>query len=176
MSKFKVGDKVWNASCRWEKIKQVCPTCFGKKEITLILGNDDRVIIPCKGCSLGYESPSGIVEEYDYIVEPKLVFIDGMSIEIEGDKEKVTYKGGCYWYYDENLFVNKEDAAKEAKKKRKTLFEEQSNKVEHIKKNVHKDFSWNASYHIRQANNARKDAARHDALAKICKKRSKKED
>ncbi len=53
MPKFKVGDTVWVAKCRYEPVQKLCPTCFGKKEVTLILGNGDSVILPCNS-DLGY--------------------------------------------------------------------------------------------------------------------------
>jgi hypothetical protein len=68
----------------------------------------------------------------------------------------------------------KEEANNKGKEKKKQLEEDQNNRAEHIKKNVHKDFSWNAHYHIRQANKCRKEALRHDELAKICKNKSRK--
>jgi len=172
MPKFKVGDWVWWAKCRWEPIQIPCPTCFGKKQVTLILGNGDEVILPCHGCAPGFESARGYIEEYDYISEPEQIYITGMDIEVDGDKEKVRYRGP-YIYDEEDLFSEQIEAFAKSQEKKRQLDEEQQTRTEHIKKNVHKSFSWNARYHIREAGNHREKAEHHDKMAIVCKAKSK---
>lgn len=59
----KVGDSVWYAKCGLEQVKRICPTCFGKLEVKLILGNGDGVILPCDGCGHGCDAPTGHIGE-----------------------------------------------------------------------------------------------------------------
>jgi hypothetical protein len=175
MPKFKVGDQVWWAKCRWESIRIPCPTCFGKLKVKLILGNDDEVILPCHGCAPGYESPRGYIEEYHYLSEPELICISGMDIEIHGDKETVRYNSSQCSYDEEDLFSEQTEALDKSKDKKRKLDEEQRTKAEYIKKKVHKDFSWNAHYHMGEAKRLRKTAEYHDKMAVVCKSKSKKE-
>lgn len=176
MPKFKVGDTVWIAKCNWKPVRKICPTCFGKLEITLILGNGDSVILPCKGCAPGYDPPRGYISEYEYVVGPESTVISGMKIEINYGKEDVRYYHGCYSSYDEkDLFETEEEARIVAYEKKAQLEVEQVTKAEHIKKDVQKSFSWNAHYHMRHAKEDRKSAEYHDKMAVICKARAKKD-
>ena len=173
MPRFKVGDTVWNAKCRWEQIQVVCPTCFGKKEVTLILGNDERVILPCDGCGKGYDGPKGYVTKYNYVVEPETVNITGIEIEIDGTKEVARYRNGSYSFDEADLSPTREEAYQRAHHKRLLLEEDQRTRADLIKKLTHKNFSWNANYHMRQAKDLRKQAEYHDEKAKLCKERAK---
>ncbi len=168
-TKFKVGDTVWWAKCRWEVVNILCPTCFGKRQVTLILGNGDSVILPCKGCSPGYEPPSGYISEYDYVSDPEMVSITGMEIEVNGDKEKVRYRSSFNIYDEEELFTEHHEALDKSREKKLKLEEDQRTRAEYIKEDVHKSFSWNARYHIREAKSHREQAEYHGKMAVICK-------
>lgn len=173
MSKFKVGDTVWIAKCGLESVRKICPTCFGKMEVTLILGNGDSVVLPCKGCAHGIASPTGYISEYEYVVEPECMVISGMTIEINHDKENVRYLNGYRIYDERDLYATEEEARIEAEKKKVLLEKEQVTRAEYIKKDVQKSFSWNAHYHMRHARKDRESAEYHDKMAVICKARVK---
>ena len=173
---LKVGDKAWYAKCNWEPIRQLCPTCFGKKEVTLILGNSGRVVLPCGGCSHGFGIPTGFMSEYDYVVEPELIIITGIDIEIDGENKRVRYHSCSYSFDAIDIFLTEEEARIKAEEKKKKLDEEQRTRAEHIKKDVHKKFSWNAHYHMREAKRLREDALRHDEKAKLCTAKISKEE
>jgi len=173
MERLNVGDKIWFAKCAWEPVKRVCPTCYGKLEVKLILGNGDAVVLPCDGCSRGYMPPEGVIHEYEYVVEPMLVTVTGMDIDINGDKESIRYRGGGYIYDAKDLFLTEKEAGLAALTKKQKLDNDQKTRAENIKHNVHKKFSWNASYHMREAKRKREDAERHDEKAKLCKERQK---
>lgn len=167
MPQFVVSDKAWYAKCQWEPIRQTCPTCFGKKEVTLILGNGESILLPCGGCAPGYNPPTGYISEYDFVVKPEPITITGMNIEIDGGEERVRYNSGSYCFDDTDVFPTEEEARIKAEAKKKELDEEQRTRAEHIKKNVHKSFSWNAHYHMREAKRHRKDALYHDEKAQM---------
>ncbi len=175
MPKFKVDDKVWWAKCRWEQKRILCPTCFGKLQVTLILGNGDEVTLPCQGCAPGFESPTGHISEYDYISEPEMIYINGMNLEINGNKEKVRYISSSCSYDEEELFWNHSEALAESQEKKRKLDEEQVTRAEYIKNKVHKSFSWNAGYHMREAKQLRSKAEYHDKMAIVCKAKSKED-
>ena len=173
MTKFNIGDAVWRARCARQPVKQLCPTCYGKKEVTLILGNGDHVILPCMGCAPGCQRPTGYVDEYELVIEPELFTITGLEIQDDGKEQKVTYRNGCYLADEEILFKTKEEAAKKSAEIKVVLEENQICQAMYIKHNMNKSYSWNAHYHIRQASHNRKEALYHEKMAKICKEKSK---
>lgn len=175
MLKFKIGDLVWVARCGMERVKKLCPTCAGKREVTLILGNDDHVILPCKGCVVGFDLPRGYITEYEYIAEPEKIIISRATIYLEHDGETVEYRCENRVFKEKEVFATEMEAQVEAQKIKAQLEEEQATRAKYIKKEVHKNFSWNASYHIRHAKKDRESAEYHDKMAVACKARSKKE-
>lgn len=63
---FAIGDTYYLPICRPEQIEVLCPTCYGKKMVTLILGNGEMIDVQCQGCGLGHESPRGVITEYSH--------------------------------------------------------------------------------------------------------------
>ena len=173
MPKFKIGDTVWYAQCGIGSVQKTCPTCFGKKEVTLILGNGDLVILPCKGCAPGYDSPRGYISEYEHIAEPEIIVITGMDVRTDLNKETVQYYSGCRTYDEKDVWATKEEARTVANEKKTKLDEDQVTRAEYVKKDAQKSFSWNAHYHMRHAKKDRESAEYHDKMAVICKARTK---
>lgn len=173
MPKYSIGDTVWLAKCQHEQIKVQCPTCFGKLKVTLILGNGEHVILPCEGCEIGYDGPKGYVTEYDYVVEPEFVHISGIEIQVNADGEKARYRNGPYVYDETDLFSTKEEAFFRGKEQKRQLDEIQRKRADWLKKDVHKNFSWNANYHMRQAKEHLRQAEYHKEKAQLCKERVK---
>ena len=174
--KFKLGDTVYYAKCNYEHIKKTCPICFGKLKVTLILGNDDLVVLPCNYCAPDYDPPCGFVEEYDYVVAAQMVTIDRVTTEVSGKGEQGTYCfNGCYGADESLLFLTKEEALSKAQEIKAQLDQDQATRAEYIKKDKQKSFSWNALYHIREAKRGRKQAEYHDSMAVLCKARAKGE-
>jgi len=173
MTKFNIGETAWLARCSRQPINKTCPTCYGKKEVTLILGNGDHVILPCMGCAPGFEQPRGYVEEYELSSEPEPFTITGIEIQDDGKEQKVTYRKGCYLADEERLFKTREEAMVKSAEMKAELEKEQKSKAFYIKHDKNKSYSWNAHYHIREAKRHRKDALYHDEMAKICKAKSR---
>jgi len=173
MQQFNIGDTIYNARCQWAGKQTLCPVCFGKLQVTLILGNDDSVILPCNYCGKGFESPSGYVDEYDHVVESELITITDIKVEISSTGETYQYISCNRHFETENLFLNKEDAFVRAKEIKEQLDKEQQQRSDWIKKDKQKSFSWNAGYHLREAKKDRKSAEYHDQKAILCKQRIK---
>jgi hypothetical protein len=60
---FEIGQKIyvpWASAYLCEMVQ--CPICFGKKSVTLILGNGEHVPVECEGCGLGYNGPQGTIQ------------------------------------------------------------------------------------------------------------------
>lgn len=181
-AKYKIGDKVWVASFdRGKPIKVPCCVCYGKLRVTLILGNGDRIELPCDYCGKGNLGnpiiPPGYEIEYQPCSEPKSIIIDGMSIDVTHSGEKVEYWVGTdSWhtiYYEDNVFDSYEKALTKGEELKAEWLKIEKTRADHIKFNIKKSFVWNAGYHLRQAKQAEKDFIYHKEQAKLCKERSK---
>jgi hypothetical protein len=179
MPKYKIGDVAWYASCNKHVYKYIpCPVCYGKSEITVILGNDDRVIVPCSYCEEGYRGPTGTVGEYQIMTKAEIFRITGMEINMCGDKEVVEYRmangNSSYWVKKENeLFDTQEDALKKAEELKAQDEKDENEKSERLKYNNLKSYSWNAGHHLRSAKQAQHDFEYYSKKAVLCKAKTK---
>ncbi len=171
---FAIGDTIWKAFAQKTPLEKPCPICYTKRNVTLILGNDDQVVLPCNYCARGYMSPTGYVTEWEYIAEPQPHVVTGLDILKTVDGEAVTYICGSCHFESDCVFEKKEDAMKLAKEMADKEAKDQITRADSIKKDKHKSFSWNAGYHLRNAKKLEKDILYHKKMAVICKERSKK--
>ena len=180
MKKYNIGDTVWVANAGNKQITVPCPSCYGKKKVTLILGNDDHIILDCGYCSRGYETPSGTAIEYEYRADPISYKITGINIRIKNNgEEEIEYHSGtdnCYrnLSYDK-VFSTKEEALMHCAEIIEQKQKEENTRAEYLKKDKNKSYSWNAGYHIREAKNHKKQMEYHESKAIICKSKSKEE-
>ncbi len=158
-----------------QQVRETCPVCFGKRKVTLTLGNDDTVTLPCDYCRCGYEGPTGYVTEYRYVtaVEPRT--ITGVRIEETSAGEKREYSSGYQGLDIWDIFDTEEEALERCKFKVEEKKREEATRVECLKKQARKSFSWNAGYHIREVKRKEKEIEYHREKAVLCKARSKKE-
>ena len=173
LSKYQVGDKVWHARCDWVPVKKLCPVCYGKLKVTLILGNEDSVTMPCDYCRVGFSTPTGQIEEHEYVFEPKLVTITAVELSISKTGTDVEYRDGCYVYRDDTLFRDKAGAIAKGEELKADLDKAQKTRVGTIKEDKHKKYSWNAGYHLQLAKRDRESAERHEQMAMLCKAKAR---
>jgi hypothetical protein len=183
MPKYKVGDTVWVPQAGNTQVEIPCPVCFGKKVITLILGNDDHVILDCDYCNKGFECPRGFVTEYQFVATAYPVTINAVCVETREDGEHVEYKvihSSCSSssYKESKIFSTKEEAEAFAKIEAEKQIAEESERSNNRKKHVAKTFAWNAGYWMREAKSKREEAERCEKRAQVqsAKARTKKED
>lgn len=178
MNTFNIGDKVWHAGRESTPEQVICPECFNKKYLTVILGDDSKVTIDCVGCSVGINPPRGYITYNKQSVEAKLVTICRKTEE----SDHVEYgfdRAGCAMHIakDTDLFSTKAEAEIRAKELAEEWNKEQLIKI-HRKEKNDRAWSWHVHYYrktIRDAEKTIKDAkARLDA-AKIHKQKSKEE-
>lgn len=176
MTNWKVGDRPWISKAVYEEVIHDCPVCFGKKEVVLILGNDDRVTLPCDYCGKGWEGPRGYVIETEFSIGVEQLTIDSIEATFTFDGEKRRYiLFGSRCASDEDLCVTKEQAEEKSREWIAKDIIEKSTRAEYIKHNVHKTFSWNAGYHLREAKRDESSAAHHRERAILCKAKVKDE-
>jgi hypothetical protein len=130
--------------------------------VTLILGNDEHVSLPCDYCSGGYEAPVGYAMEYQRIsaVEEQTIYIKNAT-ETDGIRE-CNYRTlqDDFWYACD-VFDNKEDAERRLALKIKEYDESEASCKSSKKQYANKKYSWNAGYHRKCAAKAEKDMLYH---------------
>ena len=67
---FTVGEERWLPGSCPEKVTVPCPVCSGNMTILVTLGSGERLVLPCEGCSLGYDGSRGYTTEWSY--EPRV--------------------------------------------------------------------------------------------------------
>ena len=171
---FDVGDIVWVPDCGNERVPIPCPVCFGKKEVTLILGDESMVVLPCEGCGNGFEGPRGFVMEYRPNVGASQRIIKEVRVKNTASGQEIEYLSNEGWILrPESTFSTKEEAEKNSVAKKEILEKEESLRVKHKDS---KSYSWNALYHMRQVKDAQQKIDYHSKMARICKDRTRGND
>ena len=165
--KYKIGDKVWYATSGTREKKVLCPECFGKTYLTVILGDDSQVKIWCVSCTIrgfNYEDIStGYVSYYEWYAEPQLRTITGMEVS----PSKIEYRseagsGSYYRLEDENTFDTEEEAKIKANQLSAEHNEEELAKI-HRKEKNNRTWAWNVHYHRDGIKRAERDLAYHQS-------------
>ena len=171
--KYKVGDFVYVARAGRKEFYKTCDVCFGKKQVVVTLGNDDRVTIPCSYCGAGFADPAGKIRDCEWGVEVKLEKITQVRVSQTDIEEKIEYQSESWCLHEENIF----DTREEADARCIAIFEEhkreQETRSDLIKKDKMKSFAWNAGYHLRAVKDAQKQIEYHSRMAVLCKARAK---
>lgn len=165
MAKYKIGDFVWQASFETTEKWIPCPTCAGKKFITVILGDDYKVTIDCGTCSLGYEAPSGRIKEYEPQAKVCKVEITGVEERLKDGVPKSQYyyggtEGSCYVCDEEALADTKEEAEAIAAKLGAEYCAEENRRI-HLKEKDTRSWAWNAHYHRQKIKQLGKELVYH---------------
>ena len=164
-NKFNIDDKVWFAATYPIEKREVCPDCFGKKVLTVILGDDSRVSIDCSGCSAGYEPPRGYIIYWEKSTKVRQVIIN--RVEIQVDKIEYGFSSSCYTN-EENLFFDKEDAEKRAKELAEIYNKEELDRIS-SKEKSNRTWAWNVHYYRKQIRDAENTIACYKAKLEASK-------
>jgi len=171
--RYSVGDIIWHSRYGMNPTVKTCPICDGKKEVTLILGNGDKVILECAYCQRGYNNPTGTVTVYEYIAVAEQRTITAINSVISAIGEEREYKCGYDTLGNDDIFDTEEEALARSRCKAEEASRNQETKIEYLKKDKYRSFSWNAGYWLRQIHEAEKNIERWKEKAKICEVRSK---
>lgn len=174
MKTYNIGDRVWLATHGMKSVKKACPVCYGKKEVKLILGNGDEMILLCSYCAPGYDPPLGYIKEYEYSADAEQVKITSISIERGEGRETINYYSSNSRMDNNNIFDTEAEALVRSAVLARTYTHEQENRAASIKKSEWRSYSWNAGYHTEAANRMEKQIEYHRKMAVICKAKAKK--
>lgn len=156
MKTYNIGDKVWYAKRQSKKEKVTCPECFGKRYLTVILGDDSKVTIDCAGCTAGYNSPTGYVTYYKRDIDVSKVTIGGIRITCDCVEYEINKTScSCNIVKDSDIFWGRIEAEVRAKELAEEWNKEQLAKIHRKVKNNH-TWSWHVHYHRKQIRDAEK--------------------
>jgi len=163
MKTYSKGDVVWFASCKTERVDVECDVCFGKKQVTLVLGNGEQFLIPCSYCGTGFDAPRGVVSEYRWVAEPKQIMISSVKTEDTDKGIKVEYGfDDNYIAYVTEVFDTKEDAIARCIEHTKEYEKDQNERKMHIIKDRKRSIAWSVGYHRREIKQLRGQLEYHE--------------
>lgn len=171
--KYSVGDAIWHSRYGINPVVKTCPVCFGKKEVTLILGNGDEVVLKCEYCVKGFNEPSGTITEYEYVAAASQRTITAINSVVTVNGEEREYMCGFTRLKNGDIFDTEGEALVRSEYEAKEARKEQETKIEYLKKSKAKSFSWNAGYWMSQIRNAKKNIEQWEKRVQLCKARSK---
>ena len=157
--KYSVGDEVYWVESSSNYSKSVpCPMCFGKRFVTIILGNEESERIECGYCQKGYDRASGIATVWkpDAVVHKKE--ISGVST-----KNGIRYELGYRSIEEHEIFTNEDDANIEREKRYKLEVERSDRWFKDNFVNAKKNQVWSTGYHRRCIKDAKKTISWHEA-------------
>ena len=173
MKQYNVGDSVWFAYYDMTTVEKTCPVCFGTKEVTLILGDNEGVVLPCDYCGRGLDNPRGFITEYEYVARAKTVIITKIQTETDTVGETRKYYLDGHFADINDLFESEEEALARCNHKIEHQQLEESTRAERLKADHLKSYGWNAGYHLHQAQEHLRKADYHKQKARLCKERAK---
>ena len=170
MKIYNIGDKVWYAQRKTEEKTVKCPECFGKKYLTVILGDDSKVTIDCAGCASGYNPPLGYIFYWEQYSDVSLVTINRVEI----NTDYVEYKFcGNYIAKDTDIFPTKELAEIRAKELAEEHNREELEKIYRKEKHNH-SWAWHVHYYRDMIRRAERDIERAREKLDFAKTKVKK--
>ena len=168
-----MGSVFYVAVAQSEERWRPCPTCAGKKRVTLILGSGEHVELGCDYCGKGYEGPQGREMFYEFTPRVELRTVSGFEMVDGNLSYRAPHLLGGHWRYDATDCYDTEEEAHETLA---TLIAEREIE-EHArlsrKVKADKSYAWHAGYHLREAKKARESAERHEKSATLMKARAR---
>ncbi len=144
---FAIGQQMWEPIYPPTQVKTKCPVCFGSLAVVVILGNGERVGVPCEACGISYDGPRGYIEEWEYQIGARPFVIASVQSMNGGDWVVVNDVGWTYSYA--NLCATEEDAIQRSREHIESLMERQAEGRRHRRASV-KKAAWSIRYHRKQ--------------------------
>ena len=159
---FNIGDTVWYATASTVKKSLLCPECFGKKYITVILGDETTIKIPCVSCTkrdqFSYEDyPTGYINYYEFQAKSEQVVIT--RVEIDVDKIEYGFNGN-YRADNDKIFETESEAVAKAIQLADKHNQEEIEKIK-TKEKPERTWSWNVHYHRDSIKKAERELEYH---------------
>ncbi len=174
--RYSIGDTAWRATFDRSPREVACPDCGGEGRLRVTFHDETQVSIECRNCARGYDAPTGRVLIYDGgIGRAERVVISGVEADADGEKYRVSVGQHAYWSIPlAELFDDEVAALARAA----TLAAEHDEAERHRVFKKEKDtrtWAWNASYHRRCIEKAKKDITYHEAKLAVASVKAKEE-
>jgi len=185
MKEWKVGDYCWVPFAEKRPIIKECDICFGKKVVTIILGNGDAYDVQCENCYTAgmYRTPSGTITVYQFLHGAEHRLITDIKEETSLDGKTIEYHsrvqgsiGSYYRLEPDKMFETKEEALAKCNETAAQLKKEDDERIYNQKRASNQSYSSKAGYHTRAAKEAQKQVDYHTSQAIYCKSKSKAKD
>lgn len=157
MKEKNIGEKVWWATCENKQVRIDCPICFGKKEVTLILGNEQHIKTDCDYCVSGFEPPKGFTMEYQRVSGVQEVAITGKEVVENEQGRKVEYRYQNYILDNQNCFLTKEEAENRVSELIKEYEQYEADRNIHRIKSNQSKYSWKIGYYKKKLKDAQRE-------------------
>ena len=157
---FQLGDTVYVVQgCRSVPVEKTCPVCFGKRCVTVILGNGELENILCEYCGNGYEGPRGYVVDHEPQSAVRQAIITGVSFTNHKWKFALDYghtgAGESELYRDEaSAEAARAKLMEEIKKEEASLL---ANRLNYSKTKL----TWRVGYHRKRIRDLEREAEYH---------------
>lgn len=160
--RFQIGQHIWVGDFSpLAPFYEKCPDCGGTGRLRVIFHDETQVSIECRNCSAGYDHPTGRIIVHRNKASARQATICGLEINDGRTRWHIDGLNGCYRIVeDEAAFDNEADAFSWAESKAAAYEEEQRARIQQKEKDT-RSWAWNASYHRRAIEKAKKDIAYH---------------
>jgi len=175
MSRYKIGDTVWHAHAGTKDKWITCPDCFGKRFLTVTLGDDSQVTIDCTACFSGCDTPRGMVKTYSYEANVRSVVITGMESHMKEGKEQTRYYFDRCCLADEDQFSDTKEGAEDRAVELATDHAREEEARLAMKHKDTRSWAWNATYHRGCVKRAERELEYHRVKLSAALKHKKKE-
>jgi hypothetical protein len=160
--KFNIGDTVYWVESGIHYGKEVpCPMCFGKRFVTLILGDSTEQKIECGFCQHGIDRASGVAKTW----EPQAIVCSGGITGISS-RDGIRYEIGYRSLFEYELYDNAVIAEKVRESKHEEVVEQAQKWFIESFKTCTKKQVWSAGYHRSSIKNSERTIAWH--RARLC--------
>ncbi len=168
---FNIGDEAWWAGIELYEDYLICPHCFGKKFLTVILGDDSQVTIECYCCREGYYGSQGRIKVHQSRVDVRLVTITGKEQSVGNDIE---YRFNGYYCKQNDLFSTKLEADVRAVQISNEYGMEEMKR--YYSKDKHdRNWAYQVIYHRNFVKSLKKDLDYHESKLIVAKSKCKNE-
>lgn len=165
---FNVGDQVWIAKTEWKEYYLTCPHCFGKKFLTVILGDDSKITIDCECCRAGYLGSQGTVSVGQYREDASFETITRK----EQSRDEISYTAGGYCLKHNDIFRTKEEAQIRAAEIARDHRADEMQRF-YTKEKIDRNWAWNATYHRNNIKRLKQELAYHESKLMVAQTRAK---
>lgn len=159
--KFQIGDEVWRAGTKTRPVHYKCLECMGKGFLTVILGQDSQVTIPCECCKRGYLGSNGYHDKYEHYEAAEVGVVGGVELTAEGFEYRVPCGPNSMWCVKETDLFADEDSAKARADELSTERTAREAELNCTKHNADRSWAWNVKYHRQAIRDAQKSLEYH---------------